>query len=182
MRILNIVPAHVVGFSMGGMIAFQLALTESDLFRSLIINSGPELVFRTLKEKIPFFMRRVIVRLFGMRKMGNILANTLFPKLEHKTLRDRLIQRWSENDKQAYIASIKALSNWTVMDKIHMIAVPTLIISADMDYSPVAWKESYASKILGAEVAVIHDSRHMTPLEQPEQLNKTIMTFLSRVG
>jgi len=111
MRILNIVPAHVVGFSMGGMIAFQLALTESDLFRSLIINSGPELVFRTLKEKIPFFMRRVIVRLFGMRKMGNILANTLFPKLEHKTLRDRLIQRWSENDKQAYIASIKPVAS-----------------------------------------------------------------------
>ena len=92
-----------------------------------------------------------------------------------------MIQRWSENDKQAYIASIKALSNWTVMDKIHMIQFPTLIISADMDYAPVAWKEFYASKIAGAEVAVIRDSRHMTPLEQPEQLNKTIMAFLSKL-
>jgi 3-oxoadipate enol-lactonase len=164
------------------MIAFQLAVSEPDLFRGLIIiNSGPELIFRTLKEKFPFFMRRVIVRLFGMRKMGTILANNLFPKPEQRALRDQLIERWSENDKESYIASIKALSNWTVMDKIHAIKFPALIISADMDYAPVTWKEFYASKIAGAEVAVIRDSRHMTPLEQPEQLNQTIMNFLSKV-
>lgn len=182
MRTLNTFPAHIIGFSMGGMIAFQLAVTEPDLFRSVTaINSGPKFIFRTLKEKFPFLMRYFIVHLFGMRKMGAILGNSLFPKPAHKTLRDQFIQRWSENDKRAYIASMNALSNWTVMDKIRTIAVPTLIISADMDYTPVAWKEFYASKITGARVAIIHDSRHMTPFEQPEQLNQTIMTFLSNV-
>ena len=45
---LGVGPVHVVGLSMGGMIAFQLATDRPDLVRSMIIvNSGPEMVLRT---------------------------------------------------------------------------------------------------------------------------------------
>src|SRR5579871_4641348 len=48
---LGAAPAHVVGLSMGGMIAFQLAVDSPRHVSTLtIINSGPELVPRTEAE------------------------------------------------------------------------------------------------------------------------------------
>src|SRR5688572_14441462 len=48
-RHLALGPCHVVGLSLGGMIAFQLAVDAPQLVRSLtIVNSGPEVVPRTL--------------------------------------------------------------------------------------------------------------------------------------
>ena len=73
-------PVHVVGLSMGGMIAFQLAVDAPDLIRTLtIVNSGPELVPRNLTEKMGLWSRVMIVRWFGLERMGKILAPRLFP-------------------------------------------------------------------------------------------------------
>ncbi|MBL8989265.1 MAG: alpha/beta fold hydrolase, partial [Gemmatimonadetes bacterium] len=42
-------PVHVVGLSLGGMVAFQLAVDDPALVRTLtIVNSGPEVVPRNL--------------------------------------------------------------------------------------------------------------------------------------
>ena len=51
-RSLGVGSVHVVGISLGGMIAFQLAVDHPELVKSMVIvNSGPELVVRTLKER-----------------------------------------------------------------------------------------------------------------------------------
>src|SRR2546423_573191 len=77
-------PVNVLGISMGGMIALQLAADSPHLVRSLVIvNSGPEMVLRTWKQRIAIYQRFVIVRLMGMRKMGQVLATALLPKPEH---------------------------------------------------------------------------------------------------
>lgn len=52
-KALDIAPAHVVGISLGGMIALQLAANEPELVRSLVVvNSGSEMVARSLKERL----------------------------------------------------------------------------------------------------------------------------------
>ena len=77
---LGVGPAHILGISLGGMVAFQLAIDHPDLIRSLIIvNSTPEIIPRTLKDKIAIWQRLVIVRLMGMRKMGEVLGERFFP-------------------------------------------------------------------------------------------------------
>jgi 3-oxoadipate enol-lactonase len=46
-------PAHVVGLSLGGMVALELALSRPDLVRSLVvINSGPAAPASTLRERL----------------------------------------------------------------------------------------------------------------------------------
>ncbi|HSF81066.1 MAG TPA: alpha/beta hydrolase, partial [Anaerolineales bacterium] len=100
-KALKIEPVHVVGISMGGMIAFQLAVSAPELLRSLIIvNSAPELVVKTLAERIQLLQRLLIVRLFGMRQMGQVLSRRLLPKEEHAPLRRLFVQRWAENDRR----------------------------------------------------------------------------------
>ena len=58
---------------------------------------------------------------------------------------------------------------------------PTLIVSADRDYTPVTLKETYVKLLPDARLVVIKDSRHATPLDQPEVFNTTLLDFLETV-
>ncbi len=182
-RALDIAPAHIVGISLGGMVAFQLAVDAPELVRSLtIVNSAPEFIVRTARERFQVFQRKLIVRLLGMRKMGEVLGRRLFVKPEQAELRQVFADRWAENDPRAYREAMQAIPGWSVADRLSAVACPTLVIAADQDYTPVSLKESYVGRMPRAELAVIQDSRHATPVEQPEKFNEVLAAFLSRQG
>lgn len=179
---LDIGSAHVAGISMGGMIAFQLAVDSPQLLRSMIIvNSGPHLVPATFRERLGFWRRLFTVRVLGMRRMGEVLAGRLFPEPHQAEMRRTLIERWAANDKRAYLASLRAILGWSVADRIEAIQCPTLVIAADQDYTPVAVKEAYAARMPRAEVCVIPNSRHVTPVDQPGLFNDAVLGFLKRI-
>jgi len=86
---LNLEPVHVVGISLGGMIAFQLALDYPDLLKSMtIVNAVPDMTPRTFKERFQLFQRSVLFRLFNMRKIGEVIAKRLFPEPDQRIGRD----------------------------------------------------------------------------------------------
>lgn len=176
-------PLQVMGLSMGGMIAFQLAADRPDLVRSLIIvNSGPEMILRSWKEKLAIYQRTVIVRLLGMSKMGEVLAGRLLPDPRHAALRRTFVERWGRNDPGAYLRALAALVGWSVMAKLPQITCPVLVVAADQDYTPVAWKRDYTSKMPRASLAVIPDARHMMPVETPAPFHAVIIPFLKGEG
>ena len=181
LKTLQISAAHVVGLSMGGMIAFQMAVDIPELLKTMtIVNSGPELVARGLREKLQFLVRTLIPRFLGMRKMGAVLAGRLFPGPGQEDLRREFIGRWAQNDKHAYLASWKALVGWSVAAHLGQIQTPTLVIAADQDYTPVAHKEAYVAKMPQAEMELITDSRHATPVDQADKFNQVLARFLAR--
>ena len=179
---LGLGPVHVMGLSMGGMIAFQLAADRPELVRSVIIvNSGPEMILRTWKERIAIVQRRAIVRLMGMSKMGEVLSVRLLPAPEHAALRATFVERWGRNDPGAYLRALSALVGWSVMAKLPAITCPVLVVTGDQDYTPVAWKRAYTSKMPHASLVVIPDSRHMMPVETPQRFHDAIIPFLTGV-
>jgi pimeloyl-ACP methyl ester carboxylesterase len=181
LRALQIPSAHVVGISLGGAIAFQFALDCPEMAKTLtIVNSGPSLG-GTLEQARQEIERRVgVVQQLGMRAMGEALSSNLYPKPEQAALRETFIERWAQNDPQAYIEATRSMLGWNVEDQLGEIQCPTLILTADQDYSPVALKESYAKSIPNAQLVVIPDSHHATPIEQPEKFNAALAEFLSR--
>jgi 3-oxoadipate enol-lactonase len=180
LRGLGIDRAHVVGLSLGGGVAFQLAVDAPSLLKSLtIVNSSPELLIRTFKDQLTVWQRIAIVKLLGMRKMGEVLSKRLFIKPEHESLRQIFVTRWAENDQRAYLHAMRALVGWSVAAQIGSIGCPTLVIAADQDYTPISIKEEYAAKIPGARLVVISDSRHATPVERPQEFNLVLKKFLA---
>ena len=176
-------PAHILGISLGGMVAFQLALDYPDLVRSLIVVNGtPEIVPRTIKEKIAIWQRLLIVRLVGMRKMGEVLGERFFPREDQTAMREIFIERWAENDQPAYLEAIKAVIGWSVIDKLGEISCPTLVIGSDGDYFPTTDKETYTKKIPGAELIIVKDSLHALPAEKPAEFNKIVIGFLDNLS
>jgi len=182
-RALDVGPVHVIGISMGGMIAFQLAVDAPELVRSLVIvNSGPAMPIKTLSQRLMIWTRIAIVRVQGMRKMGEVLAQRLLPKPEHATIRAQFIARWAENDPVAYLSALKGLVNWSVMDALPRIERPVLVLTGDLDYTPVAFKQAYTAMMKHAELVVIDDARHFAPIERPEPFNAALLAFLARVS
>jgi len=181
-KTLKIEPVHIVGISLGGAIGLQLAIAHPNITNSLtVVNMGGSVLIKSFKEKQMFFMRVLIVKMIGMKKMGEVLAKRLFIKPEQEELRVKLATRWAENDKKAYLTSLKTLKNWSVMERLHEIKCPTLVISADEDYTPLSAKEEMTSLIPNAKLVVIEDSRHAVSVEKPEEFNRCIMDFLSKL-
>jgi len=175
---LQVDPAHILGLSMGGMIAFQLAVDHPQLVKSMVIvNSGPELVPRTWKEHLGIWQRLLISRLMGPQKMGQVISQRLFPEPQQTEMARTMATRWAENDKAAYLAATKALIGWSVAKQLPQINCPTLVITADQDYTPVSAKEAYVKQMPQARLRVIQNSRHATPIDQAELFNTAVLQF-----
>lgn len=175
-------PVHLVGMSLGGFVAFQMAVDHPQLLRSLVIvNSAPEVVLRSFGDRLNYWQRILIVRLLGMRKMGEVLAGRLFPSPEHADIRQTFAEHWAENDKGSYLATLKGFVGWSVAGHLGRIQTPMLIIAADQDYTPVANIEKYAAQIPDARLEVVSDARHAVQVERPDLFNPLLEAWLEKM-
>jgi 3-oxoadipate enol-lactonase len=179
LRKLEAVPATIVGLSMGGMIAFQLAVDAPDLVRRLVVvNSMPEAKLDSIRDRWIYWSRRTVSSLLGMRATGQFIASRIFPKPAQGTLRQQFIERWAANDKQAYLATIDAIAGWSVEEQLDQITCPTLVVAAADDYTPVSVKRDYIDRMPNATLEVIEDAHHAAPVERPETFNRVVERFL----
>ena len=178
---LGATPAHVVGLSMGGVIAFQMAVTRPQALRSMtIVNSAPAFEVRGVGAVATIWLRRIISRLFGPKGMARILAPKLFPAPGHEPLRRQFIARMARNRRGAYIATQLAVLGWSVADRLATIQVPTLVIGAEHDYPFLANKQAWVRRMPHAEYVEIAGAHHALPIETPAPFNAALGAFLAR--
>lgn len=177
---LELAPLHLVGISMGGMVAFELAVRCPEMLRSLtVVNSYPEMRVETLWEHMQVWRRYLFLELLGMRGTGVMLGRHLFPFPEQAELRKLFVQRWAENDKRAYRESLRAIFNWDVEDQLGKIKCPVLVVASDGDYMPLEEKRTYTAKVPDAKLVVIENARHAVTAERPGQFNMVLDEFLA---
>jgi 3-oxoadipate enol-lactonase len=180
LKSIDAAPAHVIGLSMGGAVTFHLCTDHPEVVKTACItNMSAAMPVKTFAQKRMYYMRYLIVHLLGMRKMGEVIASKVFLKPHQQSLRDMLKERWAENSKKQYLASLAALKNWSVMDRLYMISCPVLIVHSEFDYTPREHKEEYTAIIPNAEFVIIPDSGHVVNVEKPGTYNEIVSNFLS---
>jgi len=181
--VLNKKPNNIVGISMGGMVALQLAVDYPELINSIVIaNSLADFKLKNLSEKYQYFQRTLIVRFLGMHKMGELIAAKMFPDEKFAEIRKTFAQRWAKNDKRDYLYSMNAIVNWSVADSLSKISCSSLILTADQDYSSVEEKRVLANKIKNSELVILKNSRHGSPVDQTVKFNAAIDSFLKELS
>lgn len=176
-------PTHIVGISMGGIIAFQLAVDFPEQILSLtIVNSIPEFRIKGFKLKTKFWMRVLLTWLFGMKFIGTALSHQLLIGDEFSELRMEFINEWSRNNKKTYLKSLFAMLGWSVANKLANMNVPVLMIASEFDYSSIQTKEYYTNILPQAQLAVIKNSRHALPVEKPSEFNQKVLDFINNLN
>ena len=148
----------------------------------VIVNSGPDMVPRSLKVKLAFASRLMLLRLLGPRRFAAAIARRLFPKPEQAALREQVAARLGSNAPDVYLRATRGLMGWSVIDRIGEIAAPVLVVSSERDYTPLAAKQAYAAKLRNARVVELKDSGHAAPADQPQALAELIQKFIVAPG
>jgi 3-oxoadipate enol-lactonase len=181
LRALGINSTHVVGFSMGGMVAFQLAVDAPELVRSLVaVNCCPEGSIRTFNNGVETFRHLVGMQFNGSRHRRQNKDAKPVTESGQERPHQSVIERMAVTNKLAYANAFGALVKWSVADRLDTIKCPTLMITSDEDFVPVSVKQGYASKIPDAELVVINNSRHAAPKERTEEFNAILFDFVSQ--
>jgi 3-oxoadipate enol-lactonase len=175
-------PAHVVGISMGGTLALQLALDRPELVRRLVLVN----TFARLRPRKPgvwlyLALRLVLVHTLGLEPQARAVARRIFPSPAQEQLRRTMIAQIMQADPRGYRASMRALARFDVQKRLGEIHIPTLVVTADGDTTILPENQRpLAEMIPGARQVIIPGARHAVIVDQPEAFNRELLNFLTQ--
>ncbi|HEY7872928.1 MAG TPA: alpha/beta hydrolase [Rudaea sp.] len=178
--VLGIQSTSILGFSLGGAVAQEMALLQPVRMQKLVLcNALANYRTDTWRKWLEARMQVALVHVLGLRRTAKLIANRLFPHEDQAPKRQRVVDVVGANPKQAYLAAIHALIGWSALERIHSIVCPVLILAAEFDYTPLEEKRAEAARFQNAEFVVIEGSRHGTPFDATEEFNARVVEFLT---
>ncbi|WP_340155472.1 alpha/beta hydrolase [uncultured Winogradskyella sp.] len=177
---LNIKKATIVGFSMGGAVAFEMAAQHSEYLENLVIvNSGPDFNNMGKIGEDLLNNRTAFLKTKGLAVLAKEISFNMFPEDHQLDLRNEFEERCKANDYNAYYKSFTTLMAWGLGDEINNIKTRTLVVGSDMDYTPESFKQAYVNRLQNANLVIIKNSRHGVVIDQPEAFNLELQKFLN---
>lgn len=180
LRELETGPAHVVGLSMGGVIAQQFSLDYPGLVRKLVlVSTFAVLRPSSLSQWLYFLQRLMVVHLAGLEQQSKIVAQRVFPAPEQESLREMAAAQIARADPRAYRAAMRHLGLFDSRRRLREIRVPTLVISGEHDRTVFpAQQKMLAGGIPGARQIVIPEGGHAVAIDQAAAFNRVLLEFL----
>lgn len=176
--VLGVVRPHLVGFSLGGAVALEMALQRPhEGSRLVLINSLPSYRIDHWRKWCEARLSVAAVRLLGMRRTGRLVARRLFPHPEQAPMARRVETVFAEASGATYHAMIGALQRWSARERLAGLRARTLVIAAEHDYTPLDEKRAFAAAVR-AGFALVRGSRHGTPFDAVTATNATLLAHL----
>jgi 3-oxoadipate enol-lactonase len=165
---------HLVGLSMGGRIARNVALRAPERVHSLVlISTTPGFDALT-----PDSVRRFVTE--RRAATPQTLRRLLGSKPNHAAYTE-LLDSVARIHEVSYQKTLEASVAQDRAAPIEKISVPTLVIAGEEDtvYPPELARDM-ARRIPGAELVMFERTGHLANLEEPDRFNQVVLDFLSR--
>ncbi|MFF7985714.1 alpha/beta fold hydrolase [Streptomyces sp. NPDC007901] len=172
-------PAHVVGFSLGALVAQQLAVVLPELTASLTLVSS--VAGRSQEERAAVAGRRERARA-DFKASARAAVERWFSaewRAREPELAGELLTTLLANDRTSYLAcyDVFATADAGLWPLLPDIAAPTLAVTgADDPGSTPEMSRRLAARIPDAYVRMIPGARHLLPLERPAELTEVVLT------
>jgi len=186
MDALGIDRAHVIGVSMGGMIAQQLALDHPDRVRSLHLGctlARPDAYMRALvgawREMRRCLGREAMLRAVGLWLFSPSTYNQR-PEFVEMLFQNALANPYPQT-LTGFVRQGDAILGHDTAARLGGLRCPTLVTVAEDDILvPPRFSREVASLIPGATLRVLPGAGHVYFWEQPDAFNALCLEFLAR--
>lgn len=177
--------AHLVGLSMGAMIALEFYRRHPQRVATLTLSNTNAGLLRefTAAQKAEFIALRKTPLLSGMSPadLVPIQLPVLLGEAPDDEAADAIASSLRLLRPSSYIKAIEAIVDFDSTDLLPRIDVPVLLIgSTDDKVTPAQHMASRKAAIAGAELAVIERAGHLGNIEAPEVFNAILRGFLAR--
>jgi pimeloyl-ACP methyl ester carboxylesterase len=167
----------IVGHSMGGAIALNMALQYPDRVVALgLVGSGARL------QVTPSIIENSSSSTTFTIAVKDIMDRAFSP-LSDPRLRELAAQKMETIRPSVLHGDFQACNNFDRMESIRKIRVPTLVICGQDDQlTPVRYSQFLANQIPRAQLRILAQAGHMVMLEQPQAVANELSAFLSTLN
>lgn len=185
LRCAGIGRAHVFGFSLGSVIAQELAVTHPDIVSRLVLGSGaapgPDMAMGSRMGLTLLLLAPIMPKTLSHRVLGSYLHHASTPRersrealvsmrREQAPLRSCLRQTWGQ-------------FGYESSSRVHRISAPTLILHGAHDrLAPAANAELLHERIAGSTLVIFPDGAHSLMTDQPDRVVSEVVAFLDEPG
>ena len=184
---LGIQQTHMLGLSMGGMIAQEFALRHGDRLARLVLAGTGAAPARSAVDPIEIWSwikaNDTTGEVFGGAQFVSLFSAAFMRN--HAAVRDTaelLASNPYPMSPEAYGRQADAYRQFDALDRLATITAPTLVVVGEQDLVTPPWIAlEVAEAIPGARFEVIRGdgSSHLVPIERPDEFNRLVMDFLA---
>jgi pimeloyl-ACP methyl ester carboxylesterase len=179
---------HVLGVSMGGMIAQELAINHPRSVLGLVLGctlpGGPHSVTASPEVVANLLPRPGLSREEQVRKTWPVIASAEFLETGRDFLEEMLrVGLETPTPVETLMLQAAAVQGFDAYDRLPQVQAPTLIIHGDADrLVPVENARILQRRLPNSQVKVLPGAGHVFFWEQPEAAAGAVIDFLSRVS
>lgn len=180
--------AHILGLSLGGMVAQEIAITYPHRVRKLVL--GSTFTTRPMSDVNPESPRtsgvqedpsNAATQNLEFNKLMKFMISSAFNRALYRIFFILLlgIQRKSI-DAEGYFEQMHAVSGYNTVDRLNLIQVPTLVITGTGDrlVSP-HYSDVIAAHIPNAKLVKVDGGSHAFFIEMRDRFNEEVLAFLT---
>lgn len=190
---LAIGPAALVGCSLGGRVAFELAVARPDLVRALVLVGAatPE-ALATAPEMAAY--TRALMDAIAERDLEAAVEVNMRTWVDgpHRTpeqVDPELRSKVAQMQREAFINTRDLATTWTeetlvtgLAERLSQLAAPTLVAVGQLDMGFVRGQaRTFAEQIPGAVLEILDGTAHAPNIERPKAFDDVVIPFLETV-
>jgi 3-oxoadipate enol-lactonase len=186
LRALGVAQAHIVGISMGGFVALELALRHPGAVATLVLvstsagglRSWPPL--RGIKMLVGRRTPGADIGDLARKSYANLMARGYAASHPEDMACIATIARYRPMTSAAYYRQLWAAIRHNVGRRLRDIAMPTLVIHGDEDpLMPTANGRRLAQAIPGARLRIYPQTGHIPIIERAGDFNRDVLAFFA---
>jgi 3-oxoadipate enol-lactonase len=175
---------HLVGISLGGAIAQEVALAHGDRVLTLTLIVSYARGGRWARE-------RARLELISAESMSDeelldqmlvlTLSERLFERTDQMALaREQIMAYPYPQRREGFVRQVQAGAAHEARERLAGLSLPVHVIGAEQDVLVPIWKSRELAEVIpGARLSVIEGSAHAVNVERPGTLNELVLSFLS---